>query len=179
MNDIRARLQQGDKKALEKLYQQYHNKVYRFVLRFSKNESLAEEVTQMLFLKIWEKRQQLSTVKALEAQIFTIAKHLTIDVMRAEARKRQHETNFANRLEDSSNFTENTVLANDFKDALETVINELPPRRGKIFRMNRLEGKSYREIAEQLSISPKTVENQMSQALKDVRSKLAAFFNLF
>lgn len=179
MSDILARLQKNDAEALTILFQQYHSKVYRFVLRFTKDEVSAADVTQTLFIKLWEKRQSLSTQKDLEAQIFTIAKNLAIDSLRAAERKRRHEATFVAQLNNASNTTENTVFANDFQQALDAAIQDLPPRRRTIFKMNRLEGKTYKEIAEQLSISPKTVEHQMSQALKTVRQKLAAFLHLF
>ncbi len=169
----------NDPRAFDEIYAQFHQKVYQFMLRCVRHPADAQELTQQLFVRLWEKRSQLATHKPLDGQIFVIARNLSIDELRKKARLSTLQSNYQIGLPAISNCTEEQVMLHDLSEQLDDVIDLMPRKRGEIFRLSRKEGLSYREIAERLSISVKTVENQMSKALQFVKVKMTSFLSVF
>lgn len=172
MNDIIA-IKNGCKITFEKVYNTYFDKIYSFVFNQCKSETVSEEVVQQVFVKLWEKRDRLSIEYPLEVQLYRMTKSLFIDELRKEAHRRKYLESLENKycLEYSNERLEQ-------KDELESVfaiINKMPPKRKAIFMMSRVENLSYKEIAEILSVSPRTVENHISLAIKHLRQILAIF----
>lgn len=179
MNSLIHRIQQNNEAAFEEIYHSFHQKAYGFALRYTKNPSSAKEITQQFFIKIWMNKHKLSAEKPLEGQLFMILRNLVIDEMRKITHRKKFTEQVASQIEISIRPTEESILLNDLKGQLNVAIESLPNRRKKIFQLSREEGLSYREIAERLTISTKTVEAQMSLALKTLRVKLNAFLHLF
>ncbi len=178
MQRLVQRLHENDEAAFEDIYCQIHQKIYCFILRYIQDSSNARELTQRFFVRFWEKRHRLSPDKPLEAQAFVIARNLVIDELRKKAREKSFIEYFLSRQETVSTVTEEAILFDDLQAQFEAVVESLPQRRKEIFKLSRHQGLTYPEIARQLSISPKTVEIQMSKALKVVRAKLSAFLHL-
>ncbi|MDP4263224.1 MAG: RNA polymerase sigma-70 factor [Bacteroidota bacterium] len=174
--DYVGEIKQGNKLVFEEVYYRYHERFYFYVLKNTRSEDIAEEVVQMSFIKIWEKRTDLSNSFPIEVQIARVARSIMIDILRKKASERKAlETIKENA---------NTVIAGDTAAGKELIIKvseaieTLPPECRKIFILSREEGLTYTEIANQLSISPKTVENQISKALKAVRKAVALAYIL-
>lgn len=178
MQRLVQRLHENDEAAFEDIYNLIHQKIYCFILRYIQDSSNARELTQRFFVRLWENRHRISAEKPLEAQAFVIARNLVIDELRKKAREKNFIEYFRSRLETVSTVTEETILYDDLQTHLEAVVESLPQRRREIFKLSRHQGLTYQEIARELSISPKTVEIQMSKALKVVRSKLSSFLHL-
>lgn len=147
------------------------------MLRYMRNSSDAQELTQMLFVRLWTKRHQLSLRKPLEAQVFVIARNLAIDELRKKARQHTLQSDYQAVVPSTSNCTEEAILLQDMTQHLQGVIDLMPPKRKEIFHLSRRDGLSYREIANRQSISVKTVENQMSKALHFLRVKMTSFLS--
>jgi RNA polymerase sigma-70 factor (family 1) len=165
MNNVLS-IKNGSVKAFELAYHFWSGKIYTFILKQCHSEEIAEEVVQLVFIRLWEKRGNLSLEHSLSSQLFRMSKTIFIDELRKTANSRK----FQERLQHSEiAFTENTL---EHKEALEIVyqaIDQMPPVRKQIFMMSRMEHLSYNEIAAKLSISPKTVENHIALALKYLR----------
>lgn len=134
---------------------------------------MAEEVVQLSFIKLWSNRENLNEVYSISTQLFRIASTTLIDLIR----KNNSIEVLAKKVESLNleNFTDDTLVKIDAKELnskLENALKNLPPIRRKVFRMSRIEEKSYQEIAKELSISPKTVENHISMAIKQLRPYL-------
>lgn len=133
---------------------------------------MAEETTQITFIKLWQYRERLDEKLSISAQIFRIAKTTMIDLIR----KQNHLAFAINSVENGETSAVNDItLSLDYKETnkkLMKAISEMPPVRRRVFEMSRLSNRSYREIAETLSISVKTVEKHVSQALKQLRPYL-------
>jgi RNA polymerase sigma-70 factor (family 1) len=159
-------IKNGSIKAFEAAYHQWSGKIYTFIFRSCNSEAIAEDVVQQVFVRLWEKRENLSSDHSLSTQLFRMSKTIFIDELRKTARSRKYQE----RLQlGKESFTEDTL---DHKEALAIVYNaieQLPPVRKRIFLMSRMEHLSYNEIAEKLSISPKTVENHIALALRYLR----------
>lgn len=166
VNDIRK----GKQQAYYQAYQEYHGKLYQYLLRFTGSAYLAEEVVQLTFMKLWENRENLSTQYTLSTQLFRIAKNQLIDLLRKEKLRKTQEL--------SDTFVAPAVTAEKIilKEQLQQVfaaMETIPAQSRRVFELSRLDDLSHKEISEQLSISTKTVENHITKAVKQLKSSLA------
>jgi RNA polymerase sigma-70 factor (family 1) len=166
-------IQSGNIKSFEQVYQQYHARLYYFVLKHTRSAWLSEEAVQLTFIKMWENRRNLSTKYDLSVQLFRIARSITIDLLRKERTAGHHiEVNEVNADETMALSVETDIIHKDELTHVEALIEELSPVRKKVFRLSRFEELSHKEIAEQLSISPKTVENHIGRAIMHLKNKM-------
>ena len=166
----------GNKLAFEEVYHRYHERFYFYVLKNTASDHLAEEVVQMAFIKIWEKRTELSSNFPIEVQIARVARSIMIDILRKNAVERK-ALDIIKQNADIA-IDKDPHAGKQLVEKVSETIESLPPECRKIFRLSREEGLSYSEIANRLSISPKTVENQVSKALKAVRKAVALSYIL-
>ncbi len=162
-----SRIKRGDKKAFEQLFKQHYVHLTAFANTLVHDLDLAESTVQNVFVKLWEKREKYD--------ISSIKSYLLIAVRNSchnELKRLQHQKSLNDLVLDEDMVE--TVNYSDFgaMEKISKTIDLLPEQRKKIFKLNRLEGLKYREIAEQLNISPKTVEIQMGKALKFLRDNL-------
>lgn len=168
--DIIAALIQGDQVVFEEVYRQYHERVYFYVLKKTRSAYLAEETTQLCFIKLWQYRASLDTRQELFSQIFRITRTTMIDLLRIQYR-REHLL-FGRPGEQPQNTTLEQVESRETHLTLLAAVQEMPPVRRQVFILSRFQGLTYQQIADQLSISAKTVEGHITQALKDLRKQL-------
>jgi RNA polymerase sigma-70 factor (family 1) len=170
--DLISRLRTGDVTAFDSIYQNYSGKLYAFGLKFLKSEDEAEELVQSVFLKLWENHKILNPDLSFKSYLFTIAYN---DICKLFRRR-----NYMIKFIDETVY-ENIVATSDlseqidYKSLLERVqriINKLPERQKIIFFKSREEGKSSKEIALELGLSPGTVDNYISESLKFIRLRL-------
>lgn len=163
-------IKKGDQVVFQAIYDLYLAKLFHYFLKRTREEEAAKELTQQSFIKLWQSRHSLSEAYSFDTQIFTIAASVFVDHLRKLAVERKYQY----RLEDS--FSEQPSLAyqsyTDYESAdyIDAVSEDLPPIRKNVFMMKIVKGYSNKEIAEQLSVSIKTVEDHYSKALKHVRS---------
>lgn len=179
MSIIIKRMIEGDPASFEVIYHDYHSKVYFFAQKFVKDTHFAQEITQQVFVRLWEKRTTLSLSKPFDGQIFLITRNLIIDNLRKQARDKKLEINLGLLYPEIDEGTEAAIILSDYQQKVEGLIATLPPKRQQIYRMNKEQGLSFDEIAKQLSISPKTVDAQIQLALKYLRSKLPELLHFF
>lgn len=165
-------LKANDHKAFDSLFRKYAEKLYNFSLAVAKDKFVAEEVVQIVFFKVWDKRSQLSEHHSFKSFLFTIAYHEIITWIR-KAQSEQRKTLFFHA--GNNYITHETEIKIDFQN-FETLANKLidrlPEKRKEIFRLSRYQGLSNKEIAEKMHLSVKTVENQITAALKYLRNSL-------
>lgn len=164
-------LSEGNILAFNTLYHEYSGYLYRFALGYLKSTEEAEELVQEVFTIIWEKRASLKKELSFKAFLFTIA----FNIIRKHFRTKGYLTEYFNSLEEGS-LVEPATSGEASYDSLHhyivKLIDQLPQRRKEIIIKSRLEGRSIKEIAEEMNISHKTVENQLTMALKFIRTKL-------
>jgi RNA polymerase sigma-70 factor (family 1) len=164
-------IQQNNHDAFRQIYLQWHERAYYYFLKKIKSEEVAKEMVQLTFIKIWNYRESLSISHSFEVQLFTTARSVLIDELRKQAHKRElHKCLEKNFHHDSDCSASSIQFEND--NHLESVLHQLPPMRRKVFELNRLQGYSYKEIAQLLTISVKTVDNHLSQAVKQLKALL-------
>ena len=166
-------IKEGNRLVYSKVFEEYHLKLYQYIYRYTQSAWYAEETVQLTFVKLWEKRETLSEQHDISTQLFRIAKSTLIDLLRKESLRCTQE------LSDtfiSSPGTEETII---YKEQLQNVlsaIEELPSQSRQVFKLSRLGDLSHKDISQQLSISPKTIEGHISRALKRIRKSILSLF---
>ena len=170
--DLLELLKKDDEEAFRKIFDFYIRKVYQFVYGYLKDTAEAEDVTQNIFQRIWEKRAMIDTSKSFGGFLFTIAYRSVIDHIRKEATKKQlTKMGIADNEESVSYLTADSLANNHHLESLyQKALNALSQKRKEVFILSRHEGMSNKEIAEKLHISEKTVENHMTAALSALRT---------
>lgn len=169
-------LARDDRSAFDALYLKYAVKTEEFLYRMLKDHSEAEDITQDIFLKIWRNRTSIGAVDAFGPYLFRMARNAVYD----RFDNRSVRENYARRasLLPEYELPDSAIDSRDLLLLIRMVVEKMPEQRRRIFRMSREEGLSNDQIAEQLSISRRTVENQISRALAELRKlvKLILFF---
>ena len=157
----------------ERLFMRYYPRFRVFVLRFIREEATTEDILQNIFLKLWINRHSLQEDLSVTAYIFVLAKNEIYNYLRY---KRTHITApYEEQLFSGTLSVPGVDREYDYTELeanLQAAIDELPTKRREIFRLNRYEFKSAKEIAEMLGLSVRTVEKQIELSLKHIRNKL-------
>jgi len=172
--ELFLKLKEGDEKAFQKLFVKYYSFMCNYAFQFLKDNELAEETVQDMFVKIWEKRTVINIETSVKHYFFRSIRNQCLNLIQHEKIKKQ----YAAKMHESSYQDidpEQFYLEVDLIQRIETSIEALPPKRREIFRLSREQGMKYKDIAETLSISIKTVEAQMGLALKHLRAELKDF----
>ena len=184
--ELVSKLQKGDVDAFDLVYTKYAGKLYGFAYKYLKSVVETEELVQSVFLKVWENQKTLRKESSFKSYLFTIA----FNEICNSFKRRTHLQKFigVQLLENSnsSSDTEEMINYNSTLEQLNDIISKLPERQRTIFLKSRQEGKSNKEIADELGISSGTVDNYISESLKFIRIQLQdknfgviLFFSLF
>ena len=167
---ILEHLAKSDARAFDFIYQKYFQKLYGAAYKRLQNRELTEEVVQELFISLWERRAELTISGTLDGYLFSSIKYLTIAQFKKNNLFEQYSSTIIPE-ESDLNFTEEMVAFDELNEAYQKALQTLPERCRQVFVLKRT-GLSQREISEKLDISEKTVENQMTKALKILRDAL-------
>ena len=165
--------QNSDFLSFEELFHSNYSKLLALAYYFMKSQVQAEEVVSEVFLKIWRDRKSIRIKTSLNAYLNMAVKNKCLDLLRAT--KKQTDSDPQPYLDDSiSKLTSplDELVSNELQNKIESAIEKLPNDRKRVFRLSRDNGLKYREIADHLQISIKTVETQMCRALKQLRNEL-------
>ncbi|MCB0630620.1 MAG: RNA polymerase sigma-70 factor [Saprospiraceae bacterium] len=163
----------GNQQTFNEWYDAYHRRIYFFSLKSTGDVTEAEDLTQTIFLKIWENRNLLSHDIPLESQLFKIARGVVIDHYRSKTAQQRFLFTFnQNQSTATEENTDPDISVNKI-ESIKKAIEELPSKRREVFKLSRYHGLSYEEIADELSISKNTVHVHISKALSALRKKLA------
>ena len=163
-----AALKQNEAFAFDEVFNEFRPKVYFFILSKSNSTYVAEETTQLTFIKLWNYRNHLDESLPLSQQIFRIARTTFIDVLRKDAVYSAMKQNCQTASEKYSNGYE-SIDVKELKERFHEAVQGLPPVRRKVFELSRFHSMSHKEISTQLSLSVKTVETHIRLALKQLR----------
>ncbi|HLN19902.1 MAG TPA: RNA polymerase sigma-70 factor [Bacteroidales bacterium] len=171
--ELVSRLKKDDAGAFDMLYSRYSVNLYRFAFKYLKTKEDAEELVQAVFIKIWEIRRSLRPESSFKSFLYTIVYNEICNLFR----KRKHNEEFAKEtIYMNSKFLNQEIEERiDFKLLLgkvDKIIEKLPERQRMIFLKSRAEGKSTKEIAEEVGLSPGTVDNYISESIRFIKTKL-------
>lgn len=163
----------GDASAFREIYEAYQGRIFLFAYRLTKTKAAAEEIVQEVFVKLWEKRQQIDTEKNFSAYITRIARNLVLDGLKqASLDKKAQQKIYAN-MQALRSTTAEELLQKELDRLHRQAIDNLSPQKRKVYLLSREEELSYEQIAERLGISKNTVRNLMSSALQSIREELS------
>jgi len=166
---------QGNEKAFESLFQSHYANLCGYAVKYVWELDQAEEIVQDLFFNIWSKRSDLNITSSIESYLFRAVRNACLNYLKHLKVRDSYASNVKESYNEGRDHDHNPVEVLELQDKIDEAIEALPPERKKIFMLSRHEGLKYKEIAEQLGISVKTVEAQMGKALKHLRVSLSEF----
>ena len=168
-------IRNGDSNAFEKLFDLHYEPLCRYANSILRKPSEAEDAVQQVFVNFWDKREKTIVTGSVKAFLYKSVHNYSLNLIKHDkvvARYQEHsnfyETNYSLAVEEDT-------IGNELANEIEIALNQLPPQCKRIFKMNRYEEKKYKEIAQELNLSIKTVENQIGKALKLMRSALSDY----
>lgn len=167
-----------DKKSFEALFRKHFRGLTYFALEYVKDGDIAREIVQDVFAGLWEKRNSIRLDRSPAAYLGTSVKNRSLNYLR-DHKKFDQEILEMEGLDASYHYREHDhLVTEELRERIEKATSELPEKCREVFLKNRVEQKKYQEIADELGISLKTVEAQMSKALRIMRDKLAEFISI-
>jgi RNA polymerase sigma-70 factor, ECF subfamily len=168
-------LKAGSAVAFSLCYDLYFKALCSFANSYVRQPAVAEEIIQNVFLEVWISREKLSSNISIKAYLLTMVRHDCLDHLKHQRLESRYAGEY---LQDHSEGFEDVfdaLVNKELEQTLQTAISKLPAHCKEVFLLSRFEYLSYKGIAERLSISVKTVENQISKALRIIREELDPF----
>ena len=163
----------GDPVAFSKVYTHYQPCICIFAFRFTKSKIAAEEITQEVFIKLWEHRHQIESGHNLESYIKTIARNHIFNLLKKAARDKVFQQVLYERMQALGSLTPDKLLEKELELLHQQAVFSLPPRQKMAYILRKEEGLSYKQIAGKLQVSKNTVRNQTSEAIRNIRHQLS------
>ena len=165
----------GDEAAFDDLFTAFYGKLQAYAFSVLQNEVQAEEVVQTVFCRIWEKRLKWEVTTSLKAYLYGSVYHRCIDGLRRDKHAQKYQRHVLQNTEGQAAPASGKAELKELEIKLQYALSQLPDQCRAIFQLSRFSGFKYREIAEQLGLSIKTVEAQVSKALKHLRDQLTDY----
>jgi RNA polymerase sigma-70 factor (ECF subfamily) len=172
-------LQLGNENAFEMIFRTYYQPLCRYAYSFLQDKEEAEEVVQASFITVWEKRNTLAIETSLKSYLYRMVRNSCLNVIKHEKVKQQHVAHELAVSEVASESVAHKIQAAELEVKITEAMKTLPEQCRLVFQLSRFEELKYQEIADQLQISVKTVENHMGKALKLMRVQLKDYLPLF
>ena len=170
LDHIIMKVAEGDSKAFTKLYNHYKEPGIRFSMAIVKDEEEAENMLHKVFIKIWNRREQINPELNFNSYIFTCLRNLAFDYLKKMERSQTMQHQYLQMMEEDHHRNSDTEEAKIV--LLRNAMNSLPAKRKMILKLNVEDGKSYQEIAEMMRISKNTVKNQLVKAKQYLRGSV-------
>lgn len=171
-------LKEGSESAFEMVFRTYYRPLCQYAYSFLNDKDEAEEVVQAAFINIWDKREQVEIQTSLKAYLYRIVRNSCLNVIKHEKVKQQHVAHQMVHAQSSHENTSQSVMHSELEEKIADAMKALPEQCRLVFQLSRFEELRYSEIADQLNISVKTVENQIGKALKIMREQLKDYLPL-
>jgi len=171
--ELSSLLSNGDQRAYEQFYQRYFRLLYTYAYKKLRDEEQAKDILQEFFTDLWHKRQTTVFNSSISGYFFSAVNNRIINHFSRETIKSKYIESFSSFLNGENDTTDHLVRENQLMELIEAEIQALPIKMRQVFKMSRKLHLSNREIADQLEISERTVETQVSNALYRLRTKLS------
>lgn len=172
-------LREGDMGSYETLFHRYYPTFFAFARGILKDAGAAEDIIQNVFMKIWMHREALDETMSIKNYIYVLSKREIFNYLRAKYNTHVVLTEDIMILEQPSNNADVTTDYRELREAVQSVINAMPPKRRSVFCLSRFKSLTNQEIADKLGISIRTVEKHIELALRTFKQQLGSFFILF
>ena len=165
--------QLSTEKAFEQLYKASFTGLCTYAFTIVKNESMAEEVVQQVFFKIWDSKERFNFDAPLTGYLYRSVHNASLNYLKHLKIRASSEPGIVSAWKQEAEPADRKTIHKEMEGRLRKALNELPAQCRTIFQLSRFESLKYHEIAAELGLSAKTVENQMGKALRLMRTKLA------
>lgn len=166
---------EGDETAFEMIFKTHYQSLCNYAFTFLQDRDEAEETVQSTFLTIWEKRKSIQIQTSLKSYLYRAVRNTCLNAIKHSKIKQKHVEEVMFTSEQSHEGVAQSVISSELDQKIGTALMALPEQCRLIFKLSRFEDLKYSEIADQLNISVKTVENQMGKALKIMREQLKEY----
>lgn len=173
-SELLLRLREGRKDAMSAIFRKYYSEVCKAIIRVVQQPETSEDIAQEVFYELWRKREELQITTSLRAYLRRAAMNRSLNFLR-DQRLQFEDVEQQTELESPQLSASDQLESAELEQLIQQAIQQLPDRCRAVFLLSRFEDLTYREIAEKLEISEKTVENQISKALKLLRHALNPF----
>lgn len=154
----------------QKVFEQYYNPLCNYALTFVKDLSSSEDIVQEVFVKIWEKKQDIIATEGVRFYLFTAVRNNCLTFLQREKKAAIVELSDYDAADDQVPISQEGKTETDYRTQIAAAMEQLPPKCREVFMLSRISKQSYKDIADTLGLSIKTVENQIGKALKILRS---------
>ncbi|NLI36553.1 MAG: RNA polymerase sigma-70 factor [Bacteroidales bacterium] len=181
LNDllILTKIKEGDIKTFEEVFRLYYAPLCLYASCIVSGKDAAEEIVQELFYVLWRDKEKLQLIYSLKNYLYGAVRKESLQYLEHEEIKRRYRETIVLKEEnykEVSRSAEHELEFEELQELITDTLKELPLRRSTIFKMHRFEGKKYETIASSLGLSVKTVEAEMSKALKTLKNKVVFYF---
>ncbi len=174
-DNIAEKIRGGDRGAFERLFRSMYRELCIHADKFVPESDQAEEIVQEMFFSIWSKREGLNVTTSIRSYMYRAVRNSCLNYIKHLKVKDSYQKYNKEVISQSETDAGDSMVATELEEKINDSIASLPKERQRIFRMNRHDGLKYREIADKLGLSVKTVEAQMGKALKFLRSQLTEY----
>lgn len=164
------RLAAGDDIAFNTIYEQYQQSVFAFAFYLTKSKELSEEVVQEVFVRVWEKKEQLPENMMILPYIKRMTQNLVLDLFRKAGREQALQQQLQDAMRNIFSHPDDQLQEKELRRIYRQGIDLLPPQKKIIYTLHRDHQLSYEQIADKLGLSPHTVRNHMAEAIRSVRA---------
>lgn len=171
-SELIVRLRDNDPEAFAEIYHRYKSLLYLHACRMLQDDEEAKDLVQELFATLWTKRETLAVSTSLDAYLYGSIKNRILNFMAHQKVISRYAEFLGSHLEGAVQSHDTMMIASELSDIIESEVARLPPKMRKIFELRSSDRLSYRQIAEKLDISDKTVKKQVHNALKILRPRL-------
>ena len=176
--DLVDRFIQGDQTAFELLFLKYYPGLVQYASQFTADQMDSEEIVQEFFVRFWEKRKQNIQLPSLKSYLFLSIKNACLNYLKHKKVEQKYILEMKKLSDHHLVYNPNLYLDTELQDVVTKAIDLLPEKCREIFVMSRVQGLKNDEIASELNLSKRTVETQISKALKFLRSELKDYSSL-
>ena len=174
--ELFSKILHDDEKAFSELFNRYYSGLCVYAFQFLHDDQKTQELVQEVFVQVWVKRKEIQVQSSVKSYLFRSVKNLLINWVNHQKVEQKYLEMI--RSEQDQVQPDQYFLEVDLQQKIEASVEALPQKRKEIFKLSREEGLTYREIAEKLEVSVKTVETQMGLALKQLREDLKEYRHL-
>jgi RNA polymerase sigma-70 factor (ECF subfamily) len=171
--DLLLQVANGNEQAFKALFDNYHSRLFQYILNLTKSKEAAEELVMDVFTKLWLGRDTLTEIENIDGFLFRIAHNKSIDFLRSAARNRNLSDFIWDRIQVPEHANPDQLLmVKEYETKLKEAINLMTPARRRVYQMSREQGLTHQQIAEELNVSKNTVTNQVMEAQRFIRNYL-------
>ena len=172
-SELVAAIKNGDTRAYDTLFLRWYSQVLKFIATIINDHQTAEDLCQVVFMKLWIYRDSLDAFESLKNYLYVLARNAALDVLKSRKQHVEIDVKFSSQQEEPRNQTEQDVERNEVNMRILQAIMSMPQKRRQVFHLSRFMNLSNEMIAERLGLSVRTVEKHLQLALKDIRKVLS------